>query len=93
MVVFNQERRTLERDPRWRHVRASRRAFEQLLGGVLRRGLDEGAFRIADPQLALLALLGMVNHTAQWLRPDGRLTAAEIADGYCDLLLGGIAAS
>ena len=30
----------------------------------------------------------MVNHTAQWYRPRGRLAATEIADGYVDLLLG-----
>ena len=43
---------------------------------------------VADPRLALSALLGMVNHTAQWYRPRGRLGATEIADGYVDLLLG-----
>lgn len=92
MVVFNQERRTLERQPGWRHVRSARRAFERLLAGVLRRGLDEGDFRAADPQLALLALLGMGNYTAQWFAPGGRLDATGIADGYCDLLLAGIRA-
>ena len=45
--------------------------------------------RFADRRLALLALLGMVNYTPQWFRPGGRLNATEIADGYCDLLLGG----
>jgi hypothetical protein len=29
----------------------------------------------------------MVNHTAQWFRPRGRLSAREVADGYADLLL------
>ena len=38
-------------------------------------------------RLALFALLGMVNHTATWLKPGGRLTAEQIADGYCDMLL------
>ena len=42
----------------------------------------------ATRALALFALLGMVNHTAQWYRPRGRLSATEIADGYVDLLLG-----
>ena len=32
-------------------------------------------------------MLGMVNHTATWLRPGGRLTAEQIADGYCEMLL------
>jgi hypothetical protein len=42
---------------------------------------------LADPDLALRALLGMVNHTAQWYRPRGRLSTEQIADGYTDLLL------
>jgi AcrR family transcriptional regulator len=92
MVVFNQERRTLERDRAWQHIRAARREFEQLLAGVLRRGVYEGAFRTTDPQLTLLSLLGMANYTAQWFTSRGRLSATEIADGYCDLLLDGIRA-
>jgi AcrR family transcriptional regulator len=88
MLVFQQERHVLEREPQWRAVRASRKAFEQLLDGVLRRGEEAGAFHFADRRLALLALLGMVNHTPQWFRPRGRLNAQEVADGFADLLLG-----
>jgi AcrR family transcriptional regulator len=81
MLVFQQERAVLERGARWRDVRRQRKAFEELLAGVFAR-LD-----FDDPDLALRALLGMVNHTAQWLRPRGRLSAEQIADGYVDLLL------
>jgi AcrR family transcriptional regulator len=88
MLVFQQERHVLEREPQWRAVRASRKEFEQLLDGVLRRGEEAGAFRFADRRLALLALLGMVNHTSQWFRTRGRLSAREVADGFVDLLLG-----
>jgi AcrR family transcriptional regulator len=88
MLVFQQERHVLEHEPQWRAVRASRKEFEQLLDGVLRRGEEAGAFRFADRRLALLALLGMVNHTPQWFRTRGRLTAEQVADGFVDLLLG-----
>ena len=50
--------------------------------------LANDAFAFADRDLALRALLGMVNHTALWLRPRGRLSAEQVADGYVDLLLG-----
>lgn len=90
MVVFTQERGTLERDPRWQHLRAARRDFEQLLAGLLRRGQQDGSFAMADLQLTLLTLLGMVNYTPQWFAPSGRLTPERIADGYCDALLDGI---
>ncbi len=92
MVVFNRERATLERDPRWEQVRRARRAFERLLAGVLERGRADGSFRIEDPQLVLLALLGMVNHAPVWLKPRGRLSPEQVADGFCDVLLNGIRA-
>ena len=85
MLVFQQERHVIERGAAWRGVRASRKAFERLVEDALTRAGSGGT---TDPRLALSALLGMVNHTAQWYRPRGRLDATEIADGYVDLLLG-----
>ncbi|HZE04685.1 MAG TPA: TetR/AcrR family transcriptional regulator [Solirubrobacteraceae bacterium] len=82
MLVFQQERHLIESGERWRRVRSSRKAFERLVAGVLER-----ASLRADPRLALLALLGMVNHTAQWYRPRGDLTPEQIASGYVDLLV------
>lgn len=87
MTVFQQERRVIEAEPQWARVRRSRKRFEELLDGVLARCEDAGLLVAADRGLALRALLGMVNHTPQWYRPGGRLTAARIADGYCDLVL------
>jgi AcrR family transcriptional regulator len=80
MSVFAQERHAIEHEPEWEQVRASRDAFEAILARRL------AAVGLTD-RLTLFALLGMVNHTATWLRPGGRLTAEQIADGYCDMLL------
>jgi len=52
----------------------------------------EGDGPAVDPRLQLSALLGMVNHTAQWYRPRGRLSPEEIADGYVALVLAGASA-
>ena len=87
MLVFSQERRVIEREPQWRQVRRRRKEFEEILDDVLRRGEESGTMVFEDRALTLLALLGMVNYTTQWLRPRGRLAAAEIADRYCDLIL------
>lgn len=89
MLVFQQERHVIERGAQWRGVREDRKAFERLLEDVLAEVEATGAARFADRRLALSALLGMVNHTAQWYRPGGRLEPAAIADGYVDLLLRG----
>jgi AcrR family transcriptional regulator len=80
MSVFAQERHAIEHEPEWEQVRASRDAFEAILARRL------AAVGLTD-RLALFALLGMVNHTATWLKPGGRLTAEQIADGYCNMLL------
>lgn len=87
MLVFQQERHVLEQGPQWRAVRRQRKQFEELLAGLLARGEAEGAFALPDRDLALRALLGMVNHTPQWFRPGGRLSSQEVADGYLELLL------
>jgi AcrR family transcriptional regulator len=80
MAVFAQERHAIEHEPEWEDVRARRDAFEAILARRL------AAVGITD-RLQHFALLGMVNHTATWLKPGGRLTADEIADGYCDMIL------
>jgi len=88
MLVFQQERHVIERGTQWRGVRSSRKRFERLVDDVLARVEAGGEAAFADRRLAVSALLGMVNHTAQWYRPRGRLSPHEIADGYVDLLLG-----
>ena len=87
MTVFQQERHLIEHDPQWRTVRKQRKDFELILDGVLERCEREGALSFPDRALTLRALLGMVNHTSSWLRPRGRLSPEQIADGYCDMLL------
>jgi hypothetical protein len=84
MLVFQQERHVIESGQSWRGVRAGRKAFERLVAELLREALAAGG---QDDRLALLALLGMVNHTAQWYRPRGPLSPEQIADGYVDLVL------
>jgi AcrR family transcriptional regulator len=87
MLVFQQERHVIERGEQWRDVRRHRKAFERLVEEVLGRVRASTGVPALDPRLALAALLGMVNHTAQWYRPGGRLSPIEVADGYVDLLL------
>lgn len=89
MLVFTQERQAIESEPRWRRVRSQRRAFEQILDDLLARGEADGSMTFADRRLSLLALLGMVNYTPQWVRPNGRLSPAEIAAEYCAIVLSG----
>lgn len=92
MIVFQAERRTVETDPRWDDIRAARDEFEALLDGIFRHGEQAGRFAVHDRGLALLAFLGMVNHMPSWFDPQGRLSAAQVADSFCDVILAGIRA-
>ena len=87
MLVFQQERHTIESGAQWRGVRESRKSFDRLMEHALALAGAHGPTDL-DPRLAHLALLGMVNHTAQWYRPRGRFDAEEIADGYLALVTG-----
>jgi AcrR family transcriptional regulator len=87
MLVFQQERHVIDHGDQWRQVRDRRKEFERLVESVLERVHRDGRARLGDARLTLAALLGMVNHTAQWYRPRGRLTAAEIAGGYVELVV------
>jgi hypothetical protein len=88
MLVFQQERHVIDHGDQWHDIREDRKRFERLVSDLIARVHDQGLLRLDDTRLALSALLGMVNHTAQWYRPRGRLTTTAIADGYVDLILG-----
>ena len=88
MLVFDQERHVVERGINWRRVRSSRKQFERLLEQTLARVEQTRAEPGWDRRVALSALLGMVNYTAQWYRARGRLAPEQIADGYVELILG-----
>ncbi len=86
MVVFQQERHVIEDGAQWAAVRDSRKAFERLVQRLLGEAIEEGA-ATGDRRVLLSALLGMVNRTAQWYRPGGRVSVVALADGYVELVL------
>ncbi|MEU0250404.1 TetR/AcrR family transcriptional regulator C-terminal domain-containing protein [Streptomyces sp. NPDC006235] len=73
-------------------ISGKRDRYLQMLVDVLERGAAEGEFRVADPRLTALAVLGMCNWTYQWFRPGGKRDAADVARYFYGTLLGGIGA-
>jgi len=51
-----------------------------------------GEFVSGDAALVARAMLGALNWSVQWFRPDGPLTAEEIAEQLADYLLRGLLA-
>lgn len=83
------EHRSLEPEYRLRHV-PRRDRFENLWHQIIEQGIEQGVFKNNDPSLAVKALLGIMNWTIMWYRPDGKLSAKEIAEQSVDLFLNGL---
>jgi len=83
------EHRSLEGKQHARHV-PNRDAFESLWRDVLEEGVHSKRFVCEDVALAARALLGIMNWTITWYRPNGDLTIKQIADQYSNLLLNGL---
>jgi TetR/AcrR family transcriptional regulator, cholesterol catabolism regulator len=83
------EHRSLERKQHARHV-PNRDKFEALWREVLAEGVASKLFTCDNPALTTRAILGILNWTITWYRPDGGLTIDQIADQYSNLLLSGL---
>lgn len=83
------EHRSLERKQHARHV-PNRDKFESLWRDVLQEGVATKLFKCEDPALSTRAILGVMNWTLTWYRPNGTLGIDEIADRYSNLLLHGL---
>ena len=83
------EHRSLERRQNARHV-PNRDKFESLWKDTLAEGVRTKTFACDDPGLTTRALLGIMNWTITWYRPDGQLLPDQIAAQFADLFLQGL---
>src|SRR6266545_4054769 len=67
-----------------------RDAYERAVRGLVAEGMKRGEFARTDPALVTRAMLGAVNWTARWYRPEGPRSVAEIADSLSDYLVRGL---
>ena len=63
-----------------------RRKYEDTLEAILKDGLQEGVFDVADTRIATLALIGMLSAMNTWYREGGRLATEQIETLYWDLV-------
>jgi AcrR family transcriptional regulator len=70
-----------------------RREFDRVVTGLVRAAEDEGDLRPGlDPAVTSRLLFGTVNSLTEWYRPDGGLTAAELADAVVRTAFDGLRA-
>jgi AcrR family transcriptional regulator len=75
-----------------RYLVAKRDRYEQGVRNIIASGIRSGEFAPRDVALAARAMLGALNWSVQWFRPEGPLTAAEIAEDLADYLIRGLQA-
>src|SRR5438270_885841 len=98
MVQISAARRPEPRDPRDHRDKVLERkreildAASRVFRGLLEEGIAAGVFRPVDPKVSALAILGAVNWTVKWFRPDGGKTAREIGREQAELLVRGVLA-
>lgn len=83
------EHRSLDKKSHARHV-PLRDKFEKLWLDVLDDGVKEKIFDLKDTGLATRAIMGTLNWTLTWYRPDGSMSIEQIADEYSDFILKGM---
>ena len=83
------EHRSLDPELHARHI-PRRDRYEKLWRDLILLGREQGIFTCSDPDMTVRALLGELNWTITWYRPDGPLSPQGIADQYADLILTGI---
>lgn len=76
-----------------REVQERRDEYERAFRDTLQEGIAAGVFRPVDPKVSALAILGAVNWTVKWFRPDGRKSAREIGREQAELLVRGVMAA
>ena len=70
-------------------VMAKREHYEGLWAKLLADGAATGEFVASDP-VVTKGVLGMFNYAYLWLRLDGPESPEQVADRFCDVLLGGL---
>lgn len=73
-----------------RMIQEERDAYERTFRRLIDAGISQGTFRKMDSKVAALAILGAVNWTVKWFRPDGGKPAREIGRELADLLVRGL---
>jgi AcrR family transcriptional regulator len=89
VFIANSELRSL--DPKnYAAIVTLRGAYEQRLAEILADGVEQGAFEIADVQVATFAILALLTGVCTWYRPGGRLTREAIVAAHEKLVLSGV---
>lgn len=79
--------------PAYARVTAWRDTIDTFYRDLVRQGMREGTFRAdLDVKMAAYLILSAVNWAYTWYHPGGDLQPRDVAEGYAEMLLGGLRA-
>jgi len=94
MYVYIQEQmHTIadEKTPWARKMVWQTREFENAFRALISEGIASGDLRDdLSVGLAENAIFGMLNWTHRWYKPGGKLTARQVAEGFCEIFFNGV---
>ncbi|MFN3260721.1 MAG: TetR/AcrR family transcriptional regulator [Pikeienuella sp.] len=91
VFVSTMELRSLDQ-PNFHRVERLRRAWEDRMEDIVRRGAEAGLFHAPEPRIATMALIGMLTGVTNWYRPAGRLPASAIEALHVEMTLSALGA-
>ena len=74
-------------------IKRLRHDYETVFHRLILDGQQQAVFQQADPETITLAILGALNWSVKWYRPQGKKSAVEIGSEFADYLVGGILAA
>ena len=69
---------------------ALRDEYESLLREIIREGVKQEQIKDVDPVDTSRAILSMLNWMARWFKPGGERSAAQVAEDYYSIIVGGL---
>ncbi|MGN6305242.1 MAG: TetR/AcrR family transcriptional regulator [Mesorhizobium sp.] len=85
IAIFSREEKNLLPED-FERINEMRREFDRKLTALLRQGVEQGEFTLADPRITAMAIGGMVSWASVWYRKDGRLSIPQVADELTDII-------
>lgn len=70
--------------------RALKREIDEILRAVIEEGMRDGSLAPGDARVVGFTIAGALNWIARWYRPDGGMTAEEVARGTVATLMAGL---
>ncbi|MFC7399124.1 TetR/AcrR family transcriptional regulator [Chelatococcus sp. GCM10030263] len=64
--------------------------YEGILRAIIADGIASGEFRSLEPSMTSRAALSLLNWMPRWYRPNGPMSAADIAVHFAELLIEGL---